>query len=105
MMDMVNNFDNKPIRLEDISKRQNLPLQYMQQLFRKLRIAGIIDSVKGNGGGYIIKNKDITVKDVINGVDDSNLIDKTSNETSNKIVDILNKSLENSLNTKIRDLI
>lgn len=36
-----------PVRLKEISSRQNIELNYLEQLFRKLRIAGIVKSVRG----------------------------------------------------------
>ena len=40
------------VNLSDLSKRQNLSLHYLEQLFVKLRRAGIVESVRGPSGGY-----------------------------------------------------
>lgn len=102
--DLIQNFNNVPMRIEEISKRQNLPLQYMFQLFRKLRISGIVESVRGNGGGVLLKNKDVTVLDIIKSVENLDTLDKESNSISHKIENLFKKSLENSLNIKVKDL-
>ena len=38
------------VALSDISASQNIELNYLEQIFRKLRIAGIVKSVRGTGG-------------------------------------------------------
>jgi Rrf2 family protein len=40
------------VPLSDISARQNLPIAYLEQLFAKLRQAGLVVSVRGRSGGY-----------------------------------------------------
>lgn len=42
----------KNIPLSEISDRQGISLRYLEQLFRKLRSAGIVESARGPGGGY-----------------------------------------------------
>ena len=41
-----------PVSLSDIASNQNIELNYLEQLFRKLRIAGIVKSIRGRNGGY-----------------------------------------------------
>lgn len=61
-----------PVNLADISKRQEISLAYLEQLFAKLRRNGLVESSRGPGGGYRLKKtaEDITVADVINAVDE-----------------------------------
>ena len=42
-----------PVSLSDISTNQNIELSYLEQIFRKLRIAGIVKSIRGRNGGYV----------------------------------------------------
>ncbi|MEL6112682.1 MAG: Rrf2 family transcriptional regulator, partial [Pseudomonadota bacterium] len=44
--------DGKPVALSDISVRQGISLSYLEQLFGKLRRAGLVESARGVGGGY-----------------------------------------------------
>lgn len=44
--------DGALVSLADISQRQNISLAYLEQLFVKLRKAGVVESVRGPGGGY-----------------------------------------------------
>ena len=59
--------------LSDISRRQNISLPYLEQLFVKLRRAGLVDSVRGPGGGYRLTRtpSDIRVVEVFAAVDET----------------------------------
>ncbi len=46
--------DGKPTRVEDISKHCKISQHYLEQLFRKMRLAGIVASTRGAGGGYTL---------------------------------------------------
>jgi len=62
----------KPVTLAGISERQNISLSYLEQLFSRLRRQGLVNSVRGPGGGYkLAKNQvDISVAEIINAVDE-----------------------------------
>ena len=55
------------VTLGDISKRQDISLPYLEQLFVKLRRAKLVESVRGPGGGYRLANapSEIRVLDVL----------------------------------------
>lgn len=59
--------------LAEISKRQDISLPYLEQLFVKLRRAGLVDSVRGPGGGYKLARppEDIRVSEVMEAVDET----------------------------------
>ena len=50
-----------PVSLSDIASNQNIELNYLEQLFRKLRIAGIVKSIRGRNGGYIYAKDPINI--------------------------------------------
>ncbi|GAA0228512.1 RrF2 family transcriptional regulator [Metaclostridioides mangenotii] len=60
--------DKGPIPLKLIANRQNISMQYLEQIFSALKKANLVKSVRGAQGGYLLaKNaKDITVGDVLN---------------------------------------
>jgi len=70
--------DSKPVALKDIANRQGIDLAYLEQLFRKLRVAGLVDSIRGRNGGYIfaIEPKYISIKDIMHAVEEN--LDSTS---------------------------
>lgn len=59
--------DLKPVSLLSISKRQNISLSYLEQIFANLRKNNIVKSIKGPGGGYVLNNspKEISVSQII----------------------------------------
>ncbi|PJE25845.1 transcriptional regulator, BadM/Rrf2 family [Pseudooceanicola antarcticus] len=61
------------VALGDISKRQSVSLPYLEQLFVKLRRAGLVSSVRGPGGGYKLARpaSEIRVVDVLSAVDET----------------------------------
>ncbi len=70
MLDLTVHSNGNPVRLQEISTRQNISLHYLEQLFRKLRNGQAVKSVRGPGGGYVLsRNMDqITIKDVLDCV-------------------------------------
>jgi Rrf2 family cysteine metabolism transcriptional repressor len=54
MIDLALHADDGPVRGNDIAERQEISVHYIEQLFVKLRKAGLIESVRGPGGGYIL---------------------------------------------------
>jgi Rrf2 family transcriptional regulator, iron-sulfur cluster assembly transcription factor len=67
-----------PVTLAEVSERQKISLSYLEQLFGKLRRHGLVESVRGPGGGYNLAKapSTISVSDVILAVDEP--IDTTS---------------------------
>ncbi|HCQ67050.1 MAG TPA: Rrf2 family transcriptional regulator [Rhodobacteraceae bacterium] len=61
------------LSLTDLSKRQNISLPYLEQLFVKLRRAGLVESVRGPGGGYRLARPcaEIRVTDILRAVDET----------------------------------
>ena len=59
--------------LAEISKRQDISLPYLEQLFVKLRRAGLVDSVRGPGGGYRLAREPATIRisEVLEAVDET----------------------------------
>jgi len=67
-----------PVSLSDISTNQNIELSYLEQIFRKLRIAGIVKSIRGRNGGYLYAKDPsvISIKEIMNAVEED--MDATS---------------------------
>ena len=61
-----------PVTLYDIAERQDISLSYLEQLFAKLRRAGLVRSVRGPGGGYLLAHPapQTRISDVILAVDE-----------------------------------
>jgi Rrf2 family iron-sulfur cluster assembly transcriptional regulator len=67
ILDLTFNSNGRPVRLQEISERQNISLHYLEQLFRRLRKGGVVKSVRGPGGGYVLARSmdEISIKDVL----------------------------------------
>lgn len=72
MLDLAFHSQRKPVTLTDIATRQTISLSYLEQLFARLRRAGIVKGVRGPGGGYKLNRKtsDINIADIIAAVDE-----------------------------------
>ena len=67
IFDLAYHSSGMPVQIKDISKRQQIPQRYLEQIFHKLKGAKIVKSVRGPGGGYLLARppEKITVGDII----------------------------------------
>ena len=66
-------FDNiNPVSLRDISLRQGISLDYLEQIFSKLKKNDIVKSIRGTQGGYILNKNpnDIKLTNIFYAVDE-----------------------------------
>ena len=72
MIDVALHGAKGPVTLAAISDRQKISLSYLEQLFGKLRRHGLVDSVRGPGGGYTLGRapETVAVADIILAVDE-----------------------------------
>jgi Rrf2 family iron-sulfur cluster assembly transcriptional regulator len=72
MVDIAAHTEGKPIALADVAERQEISLSYLEQLFGKLRRGGLVKSVRGPGGGYLLAHAaaDTRIADIILSVDE-----------------------------------
>ena len=113
---LIYSSDN-PVRLKDISDKQNIELTYLVQIFRKLRLAGIVKSIRGRNGGYVYASdpSKISIKQVMDAVEED--LDATNCAgasscfegrqcSSHKLWDDLNHVVDNYLSKIfIKDLV
>ena len=67
LSDLCTRPNNEPVSVSDIASRQNIPVNYLEQLFGKLRRGGILESVRGSQGGYLLARPEgeITIADIL----------------------------------------
>src|SRR5262245_3797829 len=84
MADLAKQGSNAATSLSAIAERQNLPLAYLEQLFLKLRRAGLVESVRGRHGGYRLGRpaRDISVADVMLAVEEETRMTSCLDERS-----------------------
>ena len=72
MIDVAMHNGEGPVTLAGVADRQKISLSYLEQLFGKLRRHGLVDSVRGPGGGYNLARtaNTMSVADIITAVDE-----------------------------------
>ena len=67
MVELAIHYGETPISIKTISQRQNISEYYLEQLFSPLRKAGLIKSIRGAQGGYILgrEPRDIKISNVM----------------------------------------
>lgn len=72
MVDLAKQSTGEPIALADVADRQEISLSYLEQIFGKLRRGGLVNSVRGPGGGYMLSRSaaDTRISDIILAVDE-----------------------------------
>jgi Rrf2 family transcriptional regulator, iron-sulfur cluster assembly transcription factor len=65
--------NGSPVSIKDIAGRENISLNYLEQLFAKLRRGKIVKSVRGPGGGYVLARPaaQIRVDEIIDSVEET----------------------------------
>jgi Rrf2 family iron-sulfur cluster assembly transcriptional regulator len=70
-----------PITLASLSIEQGISLSYLEQFFARLRKQGLVDGVRGPGGGYRLSRpaEEITMAEIIMAADDKSVVKKQEN--------------------------
>lgn len=73
MLDLALHYESGSVTLADIARRQGISLSYLEQLFAKLRRGGLVESVRGPGGGYNLSRPPagISVAEIIIAINES----------------------------------
>lgn len=73
MVELAGRDANKPVTLAELAQTQEITLPYLEQIFSKLKQCGLVKSVRGPGGGYVLARHagDIRIFDIVQAVDES----------------------------------
>lgn len=88
MVDLAVHYEKEPVSIKSISERQKISEYYLEQLFSPLRKEGIIKSIRGAQGGYVLGKdpKEITVYDIMTVLEgEIEISDCIENESCNNI--------------------
>jgi len=71
MFELALSHGTKPLSVTYISKKESISVPYLEQLLSKLRRKGLVKSVRGPTGGYILAKdpKEITVGEIVRILD------------------------------------
>ena len=67
MFEIARGYRRNPVTIKEISERQDVSVAYLEQILNKLRKAGLVRSVKGPGGGYLLAKEpgQITIAEIL----------------------------------------
>jgi Rrf2 family iron-sulfur cluster assembly transcriptional regulator len=84
MLDLAFHSQKIPVTLTEVATRQTISLSYLEQLFARLRRAGMVKGVRGPGGGYKLAGKasDINIAAIIAAVDEQIDVTKCGGEAN-----------------------
>lgn len=107
MMELALHDEKGLLTLADLSLSQNISLSYLEQLFARLRISGLVAGVRGPRGGYRLARpvNEISIADILQAVDDKtkslNTTSTTSGPASNRLSVVT--ALWNDFSDHLRD--
>ncbi|GAA0805528.1 Rrf2 family transcriptional regulator [Clostridium sp. AF19-22AC] len=108
LVDMAANSQERPISLIQTAKRQNISLNYLEQVFGILRKAGIVASVKGAGGGYKLARSagSITVKEILEALEgEFSIIDKNGEEDQDAVQRAIQELVWDEIDRQVNELL
>lgn len=106
MLDLAVNSKGGPVAIKDVAERQDLSSNYMEQIFSTLRKSGLVKSIKGAQGGYILAHdpSKLIVGDILRALEgDMNILDEDTQQT--EIPDNMETFLKISVWSKINECI
>ena len=94
MVDLATHGKEKPVPLADVAQRQVISLSYLEQLVAKLKKNGLVKSMRGPGGGYVLGHPvDVmTIHQIVMAVDTTTAREKNASsepQAARKMTDYL----------------
>jgi Rrf2 family cysteine metabolism transcriptional repressor len=71
LFEIARNYGKGPLSLKEIVERQRISLSYLEQILHKLSKAGVVESVRGPHGGYVLARRpaNLTIGDVVRALE------------------------------------
>ena len=110
LLDLNSNFENTPVSIKDIAKRENISERYLENIFHALKNAGYLNSIKGKGGGFSLNTplNEINLLQLIETLEGELLIVecvgdnftcKKDNCQTSKLWSLINKKMKDTLSS------
>lgn len=113
LVDLAVNARHTCVQLSDIANRNDISVKYLEQIFTVLRKAGVIRSIKGPQGGYLLSDdpENIRITDIIVALDGSYLLEaeeiisgKSGAETASAVQNVIIDPMNVLVNKFLSDL-
>lgn len=71
MVELGRKYGQEPVSVQEVFRRQRIPKLYLQQILVKLRRNGLVESIRGTKGGFVLKKdpKQIKILDIVKAVE------------------------------------
>jgi Rrf2 family transcriptional regulator, cysteine metabolism repressor len=111
MVDIGENYGKGPVSLRELAKRQGISIKYMEQIIPLLKTSGLVRSVRGARGGYVLARapQEIPLRDIVHALegswslvdclDDDNLCARSEKCVTHEIWEDLNNAILHILDT------
>lgn len=72
-LDLAMHNGTAPVQAKNIAKRQDIPLRFLEQVLQAMKNAGIVDSLRGAQGGYLLgkQPQEVSLADIVEALDGS----------------------------------
>lgn len=106
VMDLCLNSNGDYVSLISIAERQNISKNYLEQVFSALRKTGIVKSVKGSQGGYLLNGKtsEVTIGNILRALEGDLSVVKEE-QSSSKIEHCIKMNLWDKIDQKLYEII
>ena len=110
MLDLANHYNEGPVQIGDISKREDISVKYLEQLIIPLKKACLIESVRGPKGGHMLAKppEEITIGEVVsvleggvnltNCIENPDVCEKTNSCLTRSVWEEATKAMYDKLN-------
>jgi len=84
MVELAGRQEGKAVTLAEIATSQEITIPYLEQIFGKLRQNGIVKSIRGPGGGYVLNKSaaETMIADIVDAVDESTKMTRCESHSS-----------------------
>ncbi len=71
VVELAQNFEESPVMVSKLAEKQNLSVKYLESLMSKLKKGGVVKSVRGNRGGYLLTKdpQEISVYEIVTALE------------------------------------
>lgn len=107
MLDLAVNSNGSHVSLYNIAERQNISVNYLEQVFSALRKFGLVSSIKGAQGGYMLAASPMNIKvgDILKSLEGDLSVVNVDAEKETDMQQCITKCVWNKINESINNVV